>query len=159
MILNKASLFGLFAVLELASDPERQLSTSDIADQYGISTHHLAKVMRNLVQNGLVQAMRGAGGGYRFAGNLNRTTLLDVIQLFEKLESQLDMPNYRDHAADPIVAELQSVSDEIDELTKAVLDTITLATALKSTRQRAEAGSAAKAAGAAAGKATRTRKA
>jgi Rrf2 family nitric oxide-sensitive transcriptional repressor len=140
MKLNKASLFALFAILELASDPERQLSTSDIADKYGISTHHLAKVMRNLVQNGLVTAMRGAGGGYRFAGNVNRMTLLDIIQLFEKLESELDMPNYREHAGDPIVAELQNISDEIDELTKAVLDTITLATALKSTRQRAESG-------------------
>ena len=138
MKLNKASLFALFAVLELASDPERQLSTTDIADKYGISAHHLAKVMRNLVQDGLVQAMRGAGGGYRFAGNVNRTTLLDIIQLFEKLESELDMPNQWDHAGDPIVAELQSISNEIDDLTKAVLDTITLATALKSTRQRAE---------------------
>lgn len=70
MKLNKASLFALFAVLELASDPERQLSTSDIADKYGISTHHLAKIMRNLVQEGMVRAMRGAGGGYRFAGNI-----------------------------------------------------------------------------------------
>jgi Rrf2 family protein len=137
MKLNKASLFALFAVLELASDPERQLSTSDIADKYGISTHHLAKIMRNLVQEGMVRAMRGAGGGYRFAGNVNRTTLLDVIQLFEKLESDLDMPEI--HSGDPIVAELQSVSSEIDDLTKAVLDTITLATALKSSRLRAEA--------------------
>lgn len=135
MKLNKASLFALFAVLELASNPERQLSTSDIADKYGISTHHLAKVMRNLVQGGLVQAMRGAGGGYRFAGNVNRTTLLDVIQLFEKLESELDMPNYVDHSDDPVVAELQKISTEIDNLTKAILDTVTLATALKNTRQ------------------------
>lgn len=134
MKLNKASLFALFAVLELASDPERQLSTSDIAKKFDISTHHLAKVMRNLVQEGLVQAMRGAGGGYRFAGNVNRTTLLDVIQLFEKLESELDMPNFSSHTGDPIVMELQNISNEIDNLTKAILDTVTLATALKSIR-------------------------
>jgi len=143
MKLNKASLFALFAVLELASDPDRQLSTSDIADKYDISTHHLAKVMRNLVQEGLVQAMRGAGGGYRFAGNENRTTLLDIIQLFEKLDSDLDMPNNRNYANEPIVAELQNISNEIDNLTKAVLDTITLATALKSSRQHVESGTSA----------------
>lgn len=138
MKLNKASLFALFAILELASDPERQLSTSDIADKYDISTHHLAKVMRNLVQEGLVQAMRGAGGGYRFSGNVNRTTLLDIIQLFEKMESELDMPNFGKLAGDPIVAELQNISSEIDDLTKAVLHTITLATALKSSKTRLE---------------------
>ncbi|MCL5966069.1 MAG: Rrf2 family transcriptional regulator [Deltaproteobacteria bacterium] len=139
MKLNKGSLFALFAVLELASDSNRQLSTAEIADKYGISTHHLAKVMRNLVHAGLVQAVRGVGGGYRFAGNVSRTTLLDVIQLFETLESELDMPNLGSQAGDPIVAELKSITSEIDELTKAVLDTITLATALKSTRKRAEA--------------------
>jgi Rrf2 family protein len=138
MKLNKGSLFALFAVLELASDCRRKLSTTDIAEKYGISTHHLAKVMRNLVHAGLVQAVRGVGGGYRFAGNVSRTTLLDVIQLFETLESELDVPNPRSRAGAPIVAELQSITHEIDDLTKAVLDTITLETALKSTRRRAE---------------------
>lgn len=139
MKLNKGSLFALFAVLELASDGNRKLSTTDIAEKYGISTHHLAKVMRNLVHAGLVQAVRGVGGGYRFAGNVSRTTLLDVIQLFETLESELDMPNPRSRAGAPVVAELQSITHEIDDLIKAVLDTITLETALKNTRRRAEA--------------------
>jgi len=136
MKLQKASLFALYAVLELASDPERQLSATDIADNYGISTHHLAKVLRTLVRSGLVQAVRGAGGGYRFAGTVNRTTLLNVIDLFETLESELDVPNLRNQAGRPIVEELQSITNEIDDLTKAVLDTITLETALNSSRRR-----------------------
>ncbi|MDP2657007.1 MAG: Rrf2 family transcriptional regulator [Candidatus Deferrimicrobium sp.] len=139
MKLNKGSLFALFAVLELAGNADRQLSTTDIAEKYGISTHHLAKVMRNLVHSGLVQAVRGVGGGYRFAGNVSRTTLLDVIQIFETLESELDMPNHGNSAGEPIVAELRSITGEIDDLTKAILDTITLETALKSTRLRKEA--------------------
>ena len=92
MKIQKASLFALYAVLELASDPKRQLSTTDIADKYGISTHHLAKILRTLVRSKLVQAARGVGGGYRFTGVVNRTTLLDVIELFETLESELDAP-------------------------------------------------------------------
>jgi Rrf2 family protein len=137
MKLNKASLYALFAVLELASDRERQLSTTDIAEKYEISTHHLAKVMRTLVRSGMVQAVRGAGGGYRFVGSVNRTTLLDVIQIFENLESELDVPNQRSQASAPMVEELKSITDEIDDLTKAILDTITLETALSNTRQRA----------------------
>ena len=142
MKLNKGSLYALLAVLELASDTDRQLSTTEIAEKYGISAHHLAKVMRNLVHAGLVQAVRGVGGGYRFAGNVGRTTLLDVIQLFETLESELDVPAQWKRAGSPIVTELQSITGEIDDLTKAVLDTITLETALKGTRQRAGAAAA-----------------
>lgn len=137
MKIHKASLFALYAVLELASNPERQLSATDIADKYGISTHHLAKVLRTLVRSRLVQAVRGAGGGYRFTGVVNRTTLLDVIQLFETLESDLDTPGSAGQAGEAVIEELQSITREIDDLTKAVLDTITLETALNGARRRA----------------------
>ena len=137
MKIQKASLFALYAVLELASDPERQLSATDIADKYGISTHHLAKILRTLVRSKLIQAVRGAGGGYRFTGIVNRTTLLEVIELFETLESDLDTPNPKGQAGGAIIEELQSITREIDDLTKTVLDTITLETALNSSRLRA----------------------
>ena len=52
MKLQKATKFALFAVLELARDTSRQLSATDIADLYGISTHHLAKVLRDLGRAG-----------------------------------------------------------------------------------------------------------
>lgn len=135
MKLNKASLFALIAVLELASDPTQQISTTDIADKYGISTHHLAKVMRNLVHHGLAQAVRGVGGGYTFSGNLKRTTLLDVILKFETLESIIDMPGNFPAGEGPIITELHNIINEIDTLTRVVLDTITLETALKSAMQ------------------------
>jgi Rrf2 family nitric oxide-sensitive transcriptional repressor len=141
MKLNKASLFALIAVLELASDPNKQKSTIEIAEKYGISTHHLAKIMRNLVHRGLVQAVRGVGGGYTFSGNVKRTTLLDVVLIFENLESVLDIPNECITDGRPIVAELQAITGEIDNLTKVVLETITLETACKSAMRRSLAGS------------------
>jgi len=147
MKLKKSSLFALFAVLELAADSRRQLSTTDIADKYGISTHHLAKIMRSLAQAGMVQAVRGVGGGYRFSGNTGRTTLLDVIRLFETLESDLDLPNHWNEQENPIVAELQRISREIDELTQAVLDAVTLKTALKNILPPAATGAASGGAG------------
>jgi DNA-binding IscR family transcriptional regulator len=94
-------------------------------------------VLRTLVRSGLVQAVRGVGGGYRFTGIINRTTLLDVIELFETLESELDTPSPSSRLAGAVVEELQSITQEIDDLTKAVLDTITLETALNSSRRRA----------------------
>jgi DNA-binding IscR family transcriptional regulator len=81
--------------------------------------------------------VRGAGGGYRFTGIVNRTTLLDVIELFETLESDLDTPNPKGQAGGAIIEELHSITREIDDLTKTVLDTITLETALNSSRLRA----------------------
>ncbi len=131
MWLQKSSLFALYAVLELAREPDRRLATADIARTYDISAHHLAKVMRTLVRAGLIESVRGAGGGYRFAGNIARVTLFDVIELFQPLEPEVD-PSLR-HAvgATMIGGALQAVNAEINELSLATLRSITLKSLLK----------------------------
>ncbi len=134
MKLQVSTLIALYAVLELASDASRQLSAAEIAERYDISTHHLAKVMRPLVRAGLVQSVRGAGGGYRFVGRANRTTLFDVISLFENLSSELELAEGGPSRSVEIGAALGAVRSEIDGLTRATLQSITLKTLLKNSR-------------------------
>jgi Rrf2 family protein len=131
MKLQKASRYALYAVLHLASEPGKQFSTADIAESYDISIHHLAKVMRTLVRSGLIESVRGVGGGYRFAGNLRRTTLWAVIHEFESLESDIDTPDDLAGNAAIVIRGLDSVMGEIDGLNRATLDSITLKTLLR----------------------------
>ena len=86
MKLQQATRCALFAVLDLAQTPERHRSAQEIASQYGFSVNHLLKVLQALAQEGLLESVRGAGGGYRFVGNPKRVTLYDIIQLFESVE-------------------------------------------------------------------------
>ncbi|MGI9335187.1 MAG: Rrf2 family transcriptional regulator [Gammaproteobacteria bacterium] len=129
MRLQKATRGALFALLELARHPERQMSASEIADKYGISANHLAKVLRDLTRIGLVESVRGAGGGYRFSGNAKRVTLYDVITLFEDVASDGGRPEQGD--ASEIGQALGRVMNEINEIAVATLKSITLATLLK----------------------------
>jgi Rrf2 family protein len=131
MKLQKATLFALFSVLELARDPQRQMSAAEIAEAYGISVNHLAKVLRELGRAGLVEAVRGVGGGYRFCGNAKRTSLYDVIDLFGDIVTDAsEMPG---PAGETEVAHaLGQVLTEVDEIAVATLKSISLATLLKS---------------------------
>ncbi|MBT3333676.1 MAG: Rrf2 family transcriptional regulator [Rhodospirillaceae bacterium] len=129
MRLQKSTLFALYAVLELAADPARQMSTADIADRYDISVHHLAKVMRQLVRAGLIQSVRGVGGGYRFSGNVKRVTLWDIIELFEPASQATE--DGEPEQSTPIAEALDSVRAEIDDLTRATMQSITLKTLLQ----------------------------
>ena len=130
MKLQKATQFGLYAVLELARDPQSQKSAVDIAKKYGISSNHLAKVLRDLGRAGLVESVRGAGGGYRFSGNSKRVTLMDVITIFEELGSDVSLADNTTQRVD-IEDALLSVLLEIDEITQATFSSITLETLLK----------------------------
>jgi len=131
MNLTKATLFALFSVLELARDPGRQISAAEIAEAYGISVNHLAKVLRELGRAGLVEAVRGVGGGYRFCGNAKRTSLYDVIDLFGDIVTDASvMPG---PAGETEIAQaLGRVLTEVDEFAVATLKSISLATLLKS---------------------------
>ena len=129
MKLQISTRLALYSVLLLASDPRRQFAAAEIAERFGFSVNHLAKVLRTLGRAGLVEAVRGAGGGYRFRGNAKRVALLDVIQLFEDTAGapRDDDPGV---TADEGRA-LRRVLDEIDEIAQATLRSVTLATMLK----------------------------
>lgn len=138
MKLQRASRFALYAVMELAADPERQITAADIADKYGISINHLAKVLRDLGRAGLVESVRGAGGGFRFLGNAKRTTLMDVIELFETVGG--DAPGgLREPGEHTDVGQaVHQVLNEIDAIAQATLRSITVDTMFKIVgRQRA----------------------
>lgn len=98
MRLQKATRCALFAIAELAADPVRSLSAGEIAGKYGLSLNHLAKVLTELARSGLIAAARGAGGGYRFVGDAHRTTLLDIVALFEPADPPA-LPPAKDAAA------------------------------------------------------------
>ena len=131
MKLQTATRLGLYAALELARDPERTLSAADLAERFGVSAHHLAKVLRTLSAAGLVRGGRGATGGYRFIGNRRRVTLMDIVALFEPAPGR--------RAPEPggdteIGKGLQRVLDEIDEIAEATLRSISLETMLNPRR-------------------------
>ncbi len=130
MRLQKSTRFALYAVLELAASPDRQLSAGEIAEKYEISLNHLAKVLRTLGRSGLVEAARGAGGGYRFAANAKRTTLLDVIAHFENIEPIQAGEREPGDATDAGLA-LQRVLGEIEDTARATFSSITIDTMLK----------------------------
>jgi Rrf2 family protein len=128
MRLQKNTLLALYSVLEFARDPQRHISAAEIARKHGVSPHHLAKVLAELVRTGIVESVRGVGGGYRFAGNVRRVTLMDIIQLFEEFA-----PPAPEGAADgltPVDQALGAVLSEIDQNARATFSSITLATML-----------------------------
>jgi Rrf2 family transcriptional regulator, nitric oxide-sensitive transcriptional repressor len=129
MKLQTATRLALYAVLELAAQPDQQFSRMEIAKKFNVSSNHLSKVMRDLGKAGLVDATRGVGGGYWFVGNAKRTTLLDIIKIFEPFP--FDSTDRTEPGQETEVGQaLDIVLDEISESIHATLDTISISTML-----------------------------
>ena len=75
--------FGLRALMRLAGEPERSFSTGEIAAEFGISRHHLTKVVGDLAEAGFVTTQRGAGGGLRLARPAQAISLGEVVRALE----------------------------------------------------------------------------
>ena len=75
--------YAMRVLLHLAARPEGLGSIAEIASLYGISRNHLMKVVQNLSRSGLVDAVRGRGGGPRLGRPATQITVGDVVRQTE----------------------------------------------------------------------------
>ncbi|MCE9569796.1 MAG: Rrf2 family transcriptional regulator [Rhodocyclales bacterium] len=67
MKLTTFSDYTLRVLMYLALSRDRLATVPEIAAAYGISENHLMKVAHQLVRSGVVESVRGKGGGIRLA--------------------------------------------------------------------------------------------
>ena len=73
--------YGLRCLLQLArhTGPE-PLTVSAISEQEGLSVPYVGKLMAALRQAGLVESVRGRGGGYALTRPADRVTVIEALQ-------------------------------------------------------------------------------
>jgi Rrf2 family nitric oxide-sensitive transcriptional repressor len=74
--------FALRTLMYLATNP-RRTTAAQVAQLYGISTNHMAKVVNHLSRLGYVRSVRGVGGGIELARQPSDIRLGVVIEAFE----------------------------------------------------------------------------
>ena len=97
MQLTRFSDYSLRVLLDLAAHDDHLVSVDEVSRAYGISRHHVVKVVQRLVEQDLVASSRGRGGGLRLnrrpadinVGALVRATEphLNLVECFDRAEN------------------------------------------------------------------------
>lgn len=84
MRLTRQSNYAIRALVYCAVNEPGLSRVSDIAKAYSISELFLFKLIKPLVENGLIQTVRGRHGGIKLGKPADQITLLDTIRLTEE---------------------------------------------------------------------------
>lgn len=84
MQLTRYSDYSLRVLIHLAVARQPLSTIEEISSAFGISTGHLMKVVRHLAALGLVETVRGRGGGLRLGRSPDDVNVGDVIRRTEE---------------------------------------------------------------------------
>ena len=73
--------YALRVLVDLAEqNTDRYITLKEIAERQEISEKYLESIVKDLVREGIVEGLRGKGGGYRLARTADEINVLDVLQ-------------------------------------------------------------------------------
>lgn len=127
MRLTKFTDYAIRLLILAASRTDRNITIEEAAALYGISASHLKKVVRTLTRAGLLEGIRGPGGGFHLALPPDRIGLGQVVRHTEPDFAMVEC--FRDDNACRItgVCTLPPILQESLDALLAVLDRHTLA--------------------------------
>ncbi len=83
MKLNANTDFLYRALIYVALNPGRLVTSREIAEAYGLSPNHIAKVCQELIRHNFLKAQRGRGGGVQLARDAESIKLGELLHLGE----------------------------------------------------------------------------
>jgi Rrf2 family protein len=84
MKLSTKGKYGVRAVFEVARHYGKgPITIKEIADRQGISFSYLEQILHKLGKAGLIESVRGPGGGYLLARKPQELTIGDIVRVLE----------------------------------------------------------------------------
>lgn len=83
MKLNSATDFSFRFLIYASVHGDRLVTVAEVAEAYGLSHHHLSKICKTLIKEGILEAKRGRDGGVKLALPPEELKLSRVIQIME----------------------------------------------------------------------------
>ncbi|MGH8022501.1 MAG: RrF2 family transcriptional regulator [Limisphaerales bacterium] len=128
MRVSAYSDYAFRVLMQSALDNHNLTTVAKVADTFGISRHHLVKVVHDLGRHGYLATRRGVGGGFKLARAPEAIRLGDIVRLGEESDVVIDCREEGNRLCRLLPAcRLKGILDEAAAAFFKVLDRYTLA--------------------------------
>lgn len=83
MRLSEYTDYTLRVLMYCAEHPERRVTIAEIAEHHSASKSHLMKIVNDLAQQGVLDTLRGRGGGVRLLKRPEDISIGDIVRTSE----------------------------------------------------------------------------
>lgn len=128
MQVSAYSDYSLRLLMHVALRSPHRVTVDEVAEAFGISRHHLVKIVHDLGRNGYLKTYRGVGGGFTLALSADKIGVGEIVRLGEESETVIECTKRREGPCRiRSVCRLKGVLDEAADAFFAVLDGYSLA--------------------------------
>ncbi len=89
---SRTAEYALRAVVFLATRPEELCGSELIAQKTRVPVSYLSKILKDLVDAGIISSRRGPSGGFTLARGPGSVTVLEVVNAADPIERILTCP-------------------------------------------------------------------
>ena len=115
--ISQTAEYALRAVVCLAGNPDRPMTTREIAEITRVPADYLSKVLQTLVRGKIVTSRRGLGGGFTLCCSPEKLTILHVVTAVDPIQRIHECPLHLDehrHALCPLHRRLDEAMAAIE---------------------------------------------
>ena len=119
-LLSKTAEYGIRAVLYIALNSSKYITTKEIAKELKIPQHFLAKVVQKLVKSKIIYSRRGKNGGLVLKKSPDKVKIIDIVlalegdDLFKRCV--LGLPNCSDKNPCPVHQNWSIIREQIKQM-------------------------------------------
>lgn len=90
MRLSAYSDYALRVLIQAALGGPERTTVDEVAETFGISRHHLVKVVHDLGRNGYLETRRGIGGGFVLGRPAETIRVGEIVRLGEETDQVIE---------------------------------------------------------------------
>ena len=128
---SKLAEYAIRSLVVLATDRVWRMRVHSICERDGLPLHFTRKAMQMMARHKILEAARGPQGGYIFKIPPEKIRLLDIVRIFDPMESLSQCPCGEFHCSSQKPCALRKLLIRMEEKTMETLQKISIAELVK----------------------------